>query len=151
MNKSDRYSQYHRPTTLDAIAFGHLAIHAYPSLANPKLFTILSFEAPSLLSYVARIKSSMFAEPLQKSVSAPQSWSAYCSELLTSPTRYWTVASNYMQTFVNGSSSTSPEERVETFYKWLTVAGALALFLTYSTKIGVLRFAPKEPMEEKEA
>ncbi len=133
-----------RPTTLDAIAFGHLAIHAYPSLANPKLFTILSFEAPSLLSYVTRLKSSLFVEPLQKSISAPPSWSAFWEEVLTSPTGYFTVARNYMGTFMDGSSSTSPEERVETFYKWLSVVGGLAVFLAYSVKIGTLQTSYEE-------
>jgi len=44
-----------KPSTLDAIAYGHLAIHCYPNLQNPKLFTMISFEFPNLIQYCQRI------------------------------------------------------------------------------------------------
>lgn len=44
-----------KPSTLDAIAYGHLAIHCYPNLKNPKLFTMISFEFPNLIQYCQRI------------------------------------------------------------------------------------------------
>ncbi|KAI8814573.1 hypothetical protein BJ742DRAFT_786017 [Cladochytrium replicatum] len=49
-----------RPTTIDAILFGHLAIHSYPSFAHPTLFALLTFEFPTLLSYVSRIRAAYF-------------------------------------------------------------------------------------------
>jgi len=50
-----------KPSTLDAIAYGHLALHCYPNLQNPKLFTMISFEFPSLIQYCQRI-TSLFQE-----------------------------------------------------------------------------------------
>jgi len=44
-----------KPSTLDAIAYGHLALHCYPNLQNPKLFTMISFEFPNLIQYCQRI------------------------------------------------------------------------------------------------
>ncbi|OUM61990.1 hypothetical protein PIROE2DRAFT_20877 [Piromyces sp. E2] len=44
-----------KPSTLDAIAYGHLALHCYPNLQNPKLFTMISFEFPNLIQFCQRI------------------------------------------------------------------------------------------------
>jgi len=58
-NKS--YFFGNKPSSLDAIAYGHLALHCYPNLQNPKLFTMISFEFPNLIQYCQRI-TNLFKE-----------------------------------------------------------------------------------------
>ncbi|KAJ3382484.1 metaxin 1 [Lobulomyces angularis] len=49
-----------KPSSLDAILYSHLAIHSYPSLATPTLFSILTFNFPNLINYVEKIKTIYF-------------------------------------------------------------------------------------------
>jgi len=60
-----------KPSTLDAIAYGHLALHCYPNLHNPKLFTMISFEFPNLIQYCQRI-TALFNEKKINRISLPK-------------------------------------------------------------------------------
>jgi Glutathione S-transferase, C-terminal domain len=49
------------PSTLDAIAYAHLALHALPSLAQPRLFSMLTFGYPQLIQFIDKMKTKMDA------------------------------------------------------------------------------------------
>lgn len=57
---------YGSVSTLDVIAFAHLSLHCYPSLKIPQLFSILTFEFPSLIAFVERMSTIVYATPLGK-------------------------------------------------------------------------------------
>ncbi|KAJ3182277.1 metaxin 1 [Gaertneriomyces sp. JEL0708] len=121
------------PTSLDAIAFGHLALHSIPSLAEPTLFSILTFEFPTLHAYCERIRSQYFNVPLNPSPSMRPSY--LISDIVHSPLSYARklFASNSSKT----AASTAPtpeklkQERQERFYTILSVISAVGVFVSY--------------------
>ncbi|KAG2220841.1 hypothetical protein INT45_010903 [Circinella minor] len=66
-----------RPTTLDCIVFGQLALHIYPNLSHRRLQHILTTEYPRLAQYCDRIKNLYFSsEQPQSEISedVPSMW-----------------------------------------------------------------------------
>ncbi len=119
-----------RPSTLDAIAFGHLAIHAFPSLSQPKLFSILTFEAPNLIAFVDRMKVQLFNE-FQADVER---------EALPSDSFIQRFTRSFGSLVQSDSTTLSEEERRERVYNRLSVFGALAVFGIFLGKSGLIPF-----------
>ncbi|KAJ3186796.1 Metaxin-3 [Irineochytrium annulatum] len=95
------------PTSLDAIAFGHLSMHAIPSLKNPRLFSILTFEFPTLIAYCDRVQKSLFATPPKLSPNIrPVS---FLSDVVQRPSHYareaWTVVARWGAKFTSEPSN----------------------------------------------
>jgi hypothetical protein len=110
-----------RPTKLDAIAFGHLAFHAYPSLLESRLFSILTFEAPNLISFVARIKERYFNEPIRR-IELDRPVSNFMASRFPQWLSYYIVSPH-----PNDPLPTKKDEKRNRFYRGLTLFTCLAV------------------------
>ncbi|KAI8914176.1 hypothetical protein EDD86DRAFT_198657 [Gorgonomyces haynaldii] len=121
-----------KPTTLDAIAYGYLSLALYPSLSEPTLFSMITFGYPNLVRFCDKIKSTYFAQPLVPSPTARPSFSHLLQDLTTNPLPYLEFVLNGFQTkLVPKSQQLTKEQRVERFYKWLSVIGGVGFFCSY--------------------
>nr|KAJ3419356.1 cytosolic factor, phosphatidylinositol/phosphatidylcholine transfer protein [Polyrhizophydium stewartii] len=127
------------PTTLDAIAFGHLSLHAYPSLAVPKLFSLLTFEFPTLIAYCARLKNQIFAAPLVKSPLSRPSLRAILADFAKDPEPYLRFVWEGFQTkMVPVTEKQTKEQRVQAFWKGVSIAAGIAFFAGYVVVNGIV-------------
>jgi len=67
------------PSSLDAIVYGHLALHAYPSMATPTLFKMLAFEFPKLLAWIQMVRNRVVVGETIK-VKSESSWWEWTKE-----------------------------------------------------------------------
>jgi hypothetical protein len=127
-----------RPSSLDALAFGFLSLHAIPCLQNPKLFSNLSFVAPNLLHFVDKIQKNQFSSPFEKVEPESFSWKQ-------SLTQFVDLLQKKVFSFrnkQNGSKNTEEEwdekalvqERISNFYRLLSVTGAMSVFVFFSLR-----------------
>ncbi|KAH6584545.1 hypothetical protein BASA60_000946 [Batrachochytrium salamandrivorans] len=127
------------PSTLDAIAFGHLSLHAYPSLAVPKLFSLLAFEFPTLIAYCARLKEKIFPDPLILSPSTHPSIGAVVSDFYNNPGSYLRLVWEGVQTrMVPKTRKQTKEQRVQAFWKGVSITGAVVFFLGFVFVNGIV-------------
>jgi hypothetical protein len=119
------------PTSLDAIAFGYLILHCIPNFSNPKLFTMMTFESPRLVRYLNRIKDLYFSQEIERTPSRLSNSRLFWEDVMGMPRR---IISNIKEYF----SLQTPEERVNQFYTWLSVVGAISFFGIYVQNIGFL-------------
>jgi metaxin len=106
---------------MDAIAFGHLAFHAYPSLNESRLFSILTFEAPNLIAFVSRIKDYYLKDPIQrKELDRP------VSNFISARFPQW-VAYYLVSPHPNDPLPTTKDEKMNRFYRGLTLFTCLAV------------------------
>ncbi|TPX55054.1 hypothetical protein PhCBS80983_g05647 [Powellomyces hirtus] len=122
-----------RPSSLDAVVFGHLALHCIPSLAEPTLFSILTFEFPTLYAYCERMREDLFGAPLRASANHGASW--ILGDIVRSPMVY-------MRTVFSpaaGKKEKSVEERRAEVGTWMSVVGAVGFFVGYIFYSGIVR------------
>ncbi|KAJ3010904.1 metaxin 1 [Thoreauomyces humboldtii] len=113
------------PTSLDAVAYSHLALHAVPTLATPHLFTILTFEFPTLHAYVLRIRERWFSEPILK---APTPSRALVATLLNAPREFVRRAFGAHPAVVKEKTR---EERRKDFTNIASLVGGIAFFVGF--------------------
>ena len=133
-----------RPCSLDAIAYAHLSLHAFPTLSQPKLFAMLSFEFPTLIAYCHRIQSTFFSSPLIPSPTDRKSIRHSLSTFFSSP---WTRLQQAWMGYAKTPIHTSPEQRVEDFYRVCSILGGLGFFIFYIVYHGIVTI---ENVEEEE-
>ena len=122
-----------QPTTLDAIAVSHLSFHAYPSMADPKLFSMLAFEFPNLIQYCSRLNDSYL-----KTVKSPFSHrpiSAIITSFIVDPLQFL----NGSDTSISDSDKFKKERNVKRFWKNLSVVGSVAFFVSFVTLNNCIR------------
>jgi metaxin len=134
-----------RPSSLDAVAFAHLSLHAYPSMANPKLFAMLSFEFPTLISYCDRIKQAYFSVPPTPSPTDRNSIRNSVYDFISAP---WTTVERWWTGSAKNPINKSREQRVEDFWRILSIAGGLGFFIGYVAYNGIVRVVHEEEEEE---
>jgi metaxin len=115
-------------TTLDAVAYGHLALHLYPSFKIPRLFSILSFEFPDLIDYVQRIHQLVASIEVEKSRNQQLTWKEWRQEVWKNPGLIVSRMENF------GYVERTGDERVARFYNGLAVVGAVAFFSLFVIK-----------------
>ncbi|KAJ3405863.1 hypothetical protein HDV05_006299 [Chytridiales sp. JEL 0842] len=145
------------PTSLDCIAYAHLAVHAVPALNNPQLFSMLAFEFPTLIAYVARIQKHLF-EKTPPRLSPYVQPTSVLRDVLGRPWYYAQMGlGNVRRWWRRMNGEEPPEERrdeeeevgkkeeekrlerLEVFYKGLSVVGALSFFVGYVVYNGIIR------------
>ncbi|KAJ3040766.1 Metaxin-3 [Rhizophlyctis rosea] len=122
-----------KPSTLDAVAFGHLAFHAYPSLAEPKLFSLLTFEFPSLIAYVNRMRTLVLSKP--RETLAPESKAIWQRLSELSPQGVYQYVAERIRRRTAGSEG---EGRVD-WQKILSVVGAVGFFSGFIWYNGIIQ------------
>ncbi|KAI8895392.1 hypothetical protein BC833DRAFT_601453 [Globomyces pollinis-pini] len=120
------------PTTLDAIAYGHLSLHAFPSLKVPALFTMLAFQFPTLIAFCERMRQHTFTTPLIRSPNERPTLRYLIGDFMTDPQSYLAWAWEGFQTQI--VTDKTKEERVERFWKGATVVGAMVFFTAFIVK-----------------
>lgn len=128
---------------MDAIAFGHLALHVYPSLKIPTLFSILTFEFPTLIAFTERMKK-VFEVPLIRSPNERPSLKDFIVDFFKQPDQYFSWIWDGMQPKM--VSDKAKEERVEKFWRGMTVIGAIVFFTTFVVKHKIIQVTV--PIEE---
>jgi metaxin len=126
---------------LDAIVYGHLALHVVPTMANPRLFTILSFEFPSLIAFCARMKPLAHRVELERSPLQRPSLSELFKDFLSHPETYVNWMFEGFQDKV--VTERTKEERVEKFWRGLSVCAALTFFVGFAIQNKAIVIARK--------
>eukprot|EP00842_Homolaphlyctis_polyrhiza_P006129 jgi/Hompol1/6517/HPOL_005005-RA len=140
-----------KPSTLDAIAYGHLALHAYPSLAVPKLFTLLSFNHPNLIAYVARLKPIIFDAPLVPSPSTRPSLATMIYDLAANPHKFvGFIMQGFQPKLESQVDRRTKEERVEDFWKHISVGAAVVFFVGFVVANGIIVIESADNTEQEE-
>lgn len=142
-----RYFFGDKPSSLDAIAFGHLALHSIPSLAEPTLFTILTFEFPTLLAYCERMRSTLFTSPLRPSPNLRPSY--LLKDIIRSPGTYIRCLFSGDHRPVATKEKTA-EEREKRMKTALSVIGAVGFFVGYIWYNGIIEIRFDDEEEEEE-
>ncbi|EGF81828.1 hypothetical protein BATDEDRAFT_23480 [Batrachochytrium dendrobatidis JAM81] len=138
------------PSTLDAIAYGHLALHAYPSLAVPKLFSILTFEFPNLIAYCARFKQEVFATPLTPSLLVRPSLTNMIFNFVRDPEPYFCFYWNGFQNkMVSHDSKKLKEQRVQAFWKGASIVAAVGFFVGFVFANGIVQVSFQDSDQER--
>ncbi|KNC97072.1 uncharacterized protein SPPG_07468 [Spizellomyces punctatus DAOM BR117] len=131
------------PSSLDAIAFGHLALHAIPALAEPTLFSILTFEFPTLYAYCERVRKTCFKKPLRPSPNLRPSY--LLTDIIKSPTTY--IRSLFMRRQVVPAEKAKQEDHIKTA---LSVLGAVGFFVGYIWYHGIIQISYDDDEEVEE-
>ncbi|KAI9344402.1 hypothetical protein BDR26DRAFT_917367 [Obelidium mucronatum] len=145
-----------KPTTLDAVAYAHLSLHALPLLTNPKLNAILTFNFPNLTTYITRMQAAMSLYPPPVPSQSPPP--LHIASFLTNPTasfatlyatakqRLAALTADPRPVDTSGEASEADvreqrkrEARVDAFYKWLSVLGAVGFFVGYVIVNGIVQ------------
>ncbi|KAJ3289015.1 metaxin 1 [Rhizoclosmatium sp. JEL0117] len=152
-----------KPTTLDAVAYAHLSLHALPLLSNPKLNAILTFNFPNLTTYITRMQAAMTLYP--PPTPAPSPPPLHILSFLTNPTASFAALYAASKQRVIALTSPAPlsgdpetdlrekrrrEERVDLFYKWGSVVAAVGFFVGYVVVNGIVQFGEVEEGDEEE-
>ncbi|KAJ3292399.1 Metaxin-3 [Borealophlyctis nickersoniae] len=138
-----------RPSTLDAVVFGHLALHCYPSLADYRLFSMLNFEFPTLVAYYNRLRLTLFSEPPRKSpVIHPTS---FLRGLSRSPLAFGrSIWQSVQQWATPSTDEKARQHRVEVFQKVMSVIGGVAFFVAYVWYQGIVQIKIADESSEAE-
>ncbi|KAJ3129808.1 hypothetical protein HK100_008395 [Physocladia obscura] len=156
-----------KPTTLDAVAYAHLSLHALPLLTNPKLNAILTFNFPKLSTYILRMKNTMILYPA--AVKGPTPPPLHIVSILTNPRvglislfeAAWTKLQAVVKSDTAANSESGDPEmnarirrkqeaRVESFYKWASVIGAVGFFVGFVISQGIVKIVAVEEEEGNE-
>ncbi|KAJ3028421.1 UNVERIFIED_CONTAM: metaxin 1 [Siphonaria sp. JEL0065] len=155
-----------KPTTLDAVAYAHLSLHALPLLTNPKLNAILTFNFPNLTSYITRMQAAMSLYP--PPVPSPSPPPLHIVSFLTNPTASFAALYAATKQSIVSLTSEAPvvdpdsdaeadirekrkrEARVDAFYKWMSVFGAVGFFVGYVLVNGIVQIGGAAEEEEEE-
>ncbi|KAJ3176315.1 metaxin 1 [Geranomyces variabilis] len=126
-----------RPSSLDAVVFGHLALHCIPSLAEPTLFSILTFEFPTLHAYCDRLRTELFTAPLRQSPNHRPSY--ILTDMLRSPLTYARSLLDKLSGSVTvPAKEMKPKERRDQLVTIGSTVGAIAVFLGYVFYNGIV-------------
>lgn len=129
----------YRPTTLDCIVFGHLALHLYPDLAHGRLQHILRHEYPRLATYCDRLKAEWFSTEHQESEPSeevPSLWRTFYSN----PTAFFRNIKDDIVSYMGNEKPVKKSEAELDFQKkriW-SIAGGLTFFLAYVIYNGIV-------------
>ncbi|KAI9202560.1 uncharacterized protein BJ171DRAFT_177122 [Polychytrium aggregatum] len=138
-----------RPTSLDAVAYGHLALHTYPSLANVQLFTMLSFEFPTLVDFVKRIQTKLDVEANDK-LNLPISQGPVNESMLAWMIKdpkailysaWRQVQDNVTHMWHGDGGQKTKEERKELIYNTAMVIGGIVFFVGYAFASGIIQIS----------
>jgi hypothetical protein len=129
------------PSSLDAIAFGYLILHCLPTLPKPELYTMMALDCPRLLAYLHRVKDICFSKDLERTPSRLSNSRLFWDEIMSTPRRLYTNVAEYF-------SRQSEEDRVNQFYTWLSVFGAISFFGIYVQKIGLIEWDDESEEDE---
>lgn len=142
-----------RPTSLDAKAFGYLALQLYPEIPNPRFQMILTSQFPRLVAYCDRCKDEFFANLPDSAL--PTEASPFFTNPISSP-KEW-----FKNTFLSGSKSVSSttttekpkktqEERDFDLKRIYAVTFGLAAMVAYVIINGIVVIGTDEGEEEQE-
>ncbi|KAF9079968.1 metaxin 1 [Mortierella sp. AD031] len=95
-----------KPTSLDAKAFGYLALQLYPEIPNPRFQMILTSQFPRLVAYCDRCKEEFFAN--LPDTTLPTEASPFFSNPISAP-KEW-----FKNTFLSSGSSKSASSTTTT-------------------------------------
>ncbi|CAG8606918.1 14959_t:CDS:2, partial [Acaulospora colombiana] len=123
----DKEYFFDRSSTIDAVAYGHLALHLYADLPIPDLPEILNNEYPRLVQFCHRMKSRLSSRPINH-LPATDLPSVF-SGLIGSPRTWFT--------------RTSKTERAEAQIKFerkrnLSILGAITFVIIYVVWNGII-------------
>ncbi|KAI8620507.1 hypothetical protein BC830DRAFT_1059198 [Chytriomyces sp. MP71] len=136
-----------KPTTLDAVAYAHLSMHALPILTNPNLHAILTFNFPKLTAYLSRMQDVMARCPPPAASPAPPP--LHIISLLSNPSAaILTLAEETRRSWTSLTAERPREARVEVFWKWFSVLGACGFFVGYVISHGIIQIQSVEGDEE---
>ncbi|KAI9100605.1 hypothetical protein DFS34DRAFT_648523 [Phlyctochytrium arcticum] len=136
------------PSSLDAVVFGHLALHCVPNLAEPTLFSIITFEYPTLYAYCDRIRTRYFSQPLKISPNLRPSF--LLGDMVRSPMTY--LKSLVMrQRVVETSGEKERAKRDEDWKTALAIVGAVGFFVGFIWQQGIIQitYGDDEDAEEE--
>jgi hypothetical protein len=119
----------------------------FPSLSQPTLFSILTFEAPNLIAYVARLKPQLIPA-LDLDLDLLNSSSNFIQRSIKDIGSGWAQFTRAVGTLFQSESISTPEKRRERFYNWLSVFGALVVFGSFFGQAGLVSFNFDEPAFE---
>lgn len=126
------------PSTLDAIAYAHLSLHSSPILQSPRLFATLAFEFPTLIAYVDRMRQLTWPKPLTSSI-----LSIHDAGQEEDSTRYQDTSRDEekegSEEEVAVGMDALRQQRVSTFYKVVSVVGAVMCFLAFVVSKGIVK------------
>ncbi|KAK5815521.1 outer mitochondrial membrane transport complex protein-domain-containing protein [Linnemannia elongata] len=142
-----------KPTSLDAKAFGYLALQLYPEIPNPRFQMILTSQFPRLVAYCDRCKDEFFANLPDSAL--PTEASPFFTNPISSP-KEW-----FKNTFLSGSKSVSSttttekpkktqEERDFDLKRIYAVTFGLAAMVAYVIINGIVVIGTDEGEEEQE-
>ena len=124
------------PSSLDCIAFGHLYLHALPSLTNPTLFSMLTFEFPTLITYINKMKDLLFSSSPRKSPTIARPIRTIIYEFMENPSKVFSFFGNWKREAVKSTK----EERVEHFWRATSIVGGISFFLGYIVHNEIIQF-----------
>ncbi|KAI8990315.1 Tom37 C-terminal domain-containing protein [Pilobolus umbonatus] len=152
---SDRdYMFGDRPSTLDCVVYGYLALHVYPNLPHGRLQHIITTEYPKLTEYCNRMKDLLFKEEnnpkeAEASDDVPSVWRTFKNNPVVF---VHTVKDDFMSYM--GKKNDKPEksqEQIEFDRKRIwSIAGAVTFFLGYVIYNGILSISIIDDEEEGE-
>ncbi|KAI7877481.1 hypothetical protein K492DRAFT_239168 [Lichtheimia hyalospora FSU 10163] len=131
-----------RPSTLDCMVFGYLALHLYPNLAHRRLQHILINEYPRLASYCDRVKERFFSTEQSQSEAAqdiPSLWRTLCNN----PRAFFSnIKQDAMAYMGNSDTQDQPKKsdaQVEFERKRIwSIAGGVTFLLAYVIYNGIV-------------
>ncbi|KAJ3212597.1 Metaxin-3 [Dinochytrium kinnereticum] len=160
------------PTSLDAVAFGHLSMHAVPSIKNPRLFSLLTFEFPTLIAYCDRLKQHLFEVPPRPSpnvrppnllLHVARNPRVYASWAYESAGRWMSRIARDKPAEQKSEADASADgkkkeytekeelvraSRRDAFYRAMSVVAGLGLFIGYIVYHGIVQISVEEEEEE---
>ncbi|KAK3808247.1 MAG: outer mitochondrial membrane transport complex protein-domain-containing protein [Linnemannia gamsii] len=144
-----------KPTSLDAKAFGYMALQLYPEIPNPRFQMILNSQFPRLVAYCDRCKDEFFAN--LPDTTFPSGPSPFFRNPISSP-KEW-----FKNTFLSGSSKTvatsategekpkkTQEEKDFDLKRIYAVTFGLVAMVAYVILNGIVVIGTEEGMEEEE-
>lgn len=129
------------PTSIDAMLYAHLSLAAQPNLANPRLFSLISF-LPNLTLYISRMDALLVETTAQSNVVAPPpSALADLAQMIRSSLtgldpRTWT-------TFGSVRKWTSDD-----WFKVVQVLSCVGLFVGFVIRKGIVQIGSSEDVVE---
>lgn len=128
------------PSTIDAFMYAYISLAAYPSLAQPTLFSYLTFQFPNLISFGVRMQSLAFLRPLVPSPTFRPTLSVLMQDILFNPAPYLEFAfMGFQQKIQAPVDAKMKEKRVEGFWKVVSVVGAVGFFISYIFSNGIVK------------
>ena len=106
------------------------------------MFISLAFEAPNIISYLDRIQTTFFSQPIPKAVSSRPSTRDVILTFIQSPL-LWMRSLFTLQNENDLNEKVSQEElknrRIQRFYHGFSIVTAIGFFISFTLKNGIFR------------